>query len=538
MKCSLRFTLGPALLFVGLLIPATAEKHITLAQLDQTVASLRAAPDNDGFQRLSDLLLTERLGSEHLAALTQSLPGEKSRQALRAIADQSQFLLPPASELPANPAPGIPEQRRIMGMVATYVAKAIPQLPNFFATRSTDHFEDTPLLQHSGDFFTPHEPLHFITHSEATVFYQKGREVVDRRTSSGKAQPASVGLTTWGVFGPILGTVLVDAASSKLGWSHWESTATGPVAVFEFHVPQEKSHYEINYCCVASEAATYAANVRPFQRIVPYHGSMTVDPSTGIIQRLIVEAELKSSDPVAKAAILVDFGPVDIGGKTYTCPVRSVSTVTAEAVQTDPKYKFAIANALQPLKTSLNDVAFTNYHMFRSDMRVLTPEEADLVQQSQANAPAAASMAENPALPPVPESSPSPAGTPSAPVAEAAPEHALAAPAALNVAPAASAAKPEPEAAPEIATSAATSLPDIPSNSASAAIDTGYRLRTTTRLVEVTVVAFDKKGNPVTDLKQSDFEIYDNGRKQNVNSLVQASSEAEPQAVTSPDAGA
>ncbi|WP_109486998.1 VWA domain-containing protein [Occallatibacter savannae] len=517
MTSCFRLTLSIALLIAGLVSTAIAEKRISVEQLEQTVAGLRNSPDSEGFQRLSDLQLTERLSAQSLPALTQVLPGEKSRQALRAIADRSQFLRPVASELPSEPAPAIPEQRRIMGLVATYVEKTIPQLPNFFATRSTDHFEDTPLL-HRG----PYQPLHFVLRSEASVFYQNGREVIDR---GDKPKTMKEGLTTWGVFGPILGTVLVDAARSQLAWSHWERGSAGPVAVFEYHVPQDKSHYEINYCCVASQAASIAANVRPFQRIVPYHGSMTVDPTTGTIVRLILEAELKGSDPVAKAAILVDYGPVEIGGKTYTCPTRSLSTTTAEIVQVDPVYKYALANQLQPLKTSLNEVAFTNYHMFRSDMRVLTPEEADLVQQANANTPSVASAVGKPVPPAAAEPSPSPGPLP-APVPEAAPERAAAA-----AIPAAPASKLEAPATPEIATAEATSLPDIPSNSGPGANGTGYRLRTTTRLVEVTMVAFDKKGRPITDLKPSDFEIYDNGRKQSVSSLSQGPPQADSQPV-------
>jgi VWFA-related protein len=44
--------------------------------------------------------------------------------------------------------------------------------------------------------------------------------------------------------------------------------------------------------------------------------------------------------------------------------------------------------------------------------------------------------------------------------------------------------------------------------------------------VDVGVVAFDKKGHPVTDLKPEDFELYDNGRKQEVRYFSQAGTEA------------
>lgn len=533
---------GVVLLIAGLPLPASAEKRISVAQLDQIVPELKSVSDADAAQRLSDLQLTERLSADRLNTYSQVLSGEKSRQAIRAIADQSQFLDPPTSEVPANPAPSFAEQRRIMGLVAGYVEHTIPQLPNFFATRITDHFEDRPLLHRE-----PYLPLHFISRSDASVFYQSGREVVDTKARAGKAQPSGGGLTTWGVFGPILGTVLVDAASSKLEWSRWEQGASGPVAVFRFDVPQQKSHYEVNYCCYVTQAASNVADGHPFRRIVPYRGSMTVDPASGVILRVVLEAELKASDPVAKAAILVDYGPVEIGGKTYICPVRSISTTTAEKVQIDPVYHYAIANALQPLVTSLNDVSFTNYHMFRSDVRILSPEEADLVQQAHSASPAAVAKASEPApaepstqaAPAVSAESPAPsqeraAATPAQPDAKPDVEAASASAPAVPAASTAPATTPEEHAPSEITTTSAAALPDIPSASAASTPDSGYRLRTTTRLVEVTVVAFDKKGHPVTDLKPSDFEIYDNGRKQNVSSLTQASAERAPASAANP----
>jgi len=40
--------------------------------------------------------------------------------------------------------------------------------------------------------------------------------------------------------------------------------------------------------------------------------------------------------------------------------------------------------------------------------------------------------------------------------------------------------------------------------------------RATTRLVAASAVVFDKRGNPVTDLKKEDFEVYDRGIRQNL----------------------
>jgi hypothetical protein len=229
------------LVLSGIAVPCPAVKRVTTAQLEQLVTSLHGKPDAGLAYQIGDLELTERLSPERIARLGAALPGEKSRQALTAIADASQFQAPPAEEIPAAPPLDFAAQRRIMGLVANYVTKTIPQLPNFLATRATTRFEDTPLLQRPGGFI-PYEPLHQVGTSSATVLYRDGREFEDAAGTRIKTTAAH-GLTTWGEFGPILALVLLDAAQSKLAWSHWEPGPAGPQAVFAYEVPKEKSHY-------------------------------------------------------------------------------------------------------------------------------------------------------------------------------------------------------------------------------------------------------------------------------------------------------
>ena len=83
-------------------------------------------------------------------------------------------------------------------------------------------------------------------------------------------------------------------------------------------------------------------------------------------------------------------------------------------------------------------------------------------------------------------------------------------------------ASPEP-AIPEVSMSATTGLPDQPAN-ASAAGESGFSIKVTSRLVDVGLVAYDKKGHPVTDLKPEDLEVYDDGHKQESRSFGLAES--------------
>lgn len=511
-------------LFTCIALPAFAAKRITVDQLEQVLSAAHGETDAEMARQLSDLELTERLNSVKAAQWTTALPGEDSRHALIALADASAFLDPPAAETSTRPAPDLVDQRRMLGLTVAYVSKTIPQLPNFFATRETARFEDTPQLQ-KDDFFIPYQPLHRVGSSSATVLYRDGMEAVDTGSSK-KPPPMTEGLATKGVFGPILGTVLLDAAQSKLSWKRWEQGAASPEAVFNFSVPKEKSHYEVNYCCVAGQAATNVANMHPLRQIVGYHGEMTIDPDTGTILRLIVEADMKPTDPVVKAAIMVEYGPIEIGGKTYFCPVKSVSSALAQTVQLDPLYKYPLANQLQPLKNSLSDVAFNQYHVFRAEARVLTGENGTGEIADQGHALPALGLA-NPASPAATGSTP--ADTPPATASAALPAPAAPAtpgvpgPAPQPAPETASAPTPAPEPSiPEITVASEATVPDAPSNIHLPAAGSGFTLRTIARLVDVGVVAFDKKGHPVTDLKPEDFELFDNGRKQEIRFLGQA----------------
>ena len=522
-KCAPMRKIAVFFVFVFLLFPAFAAKKVTVEQLQQAVTALHAKPDVEAARAIAEMELTERLNPADADRLAAGLQGEETRRAVAAVADASAFLDPPPTEIPAKPVPDVAAQRQMLALTVAYVGKTIPQLPNFFATRGTTQYEDTPQIQ-KDDFFIPYQPLHRVAASNVTMLYRDGQEAIDTGSNK-KPPPMSQGLNTRGVFGPILATVLLDAAQSKLNWSHWEQGPAGMQAVFAFEVPKEKSHYEVNYCCVASESATVVANMHPYHRIVGYRGKMTIDPGTGSILRLVVEADLKTGEPVTKAAIMVEYGSVEIGGNTYICPVKSVSSAVGQSIQFDPLYKFPLANQLQPLKHSLSDARFDQYHVFRAEAQVVTAESGDTGQGlpgvRAVNTGDTASAGQ----------SPEEARTPAAATAEAtptssAPEEVAATP---RPAEAASVAAPIPSsepAVPEITVGDANSVPDMPANNHPSASDSGFTLHTTARLVDVGVVAFDKKGHPVTDLKPGDFELYDNGRKQEVRFYSQAGTEA------------
>ncbi len=515
---------GLVLLVAAASTPSFGAKPATIAQLEQFLTTANGKSDADFAWQLADFQLTERMSADRLTTLQKKVPGEQSRRALIALADESAFFAPPAAEIPARPAPTLAEQKHIMDALVGYVKNAIPQLPNFIATRDTDRFEDTPLLQFSDAPFIPFQPLHFVGRSEATVVYRGGRDIATPVTVAGKKPPTDApGLTTWGVFGPILGAVLVDAAQSTLAWDRWESGADGPIAVFRFAVPRSNSHYEVNYCCVADPGSTRPNGV-PFRQMPGYHGELAVDPATGTVVRLMVVAELKSTDPVSDAAILVEYGRVEIGGKSYVCPLRSLSRSHAQEVQVDPVYHRPLTNQVQPVQLSLNESTFRDYHVFRSEARIVESEASAVPAATTAPASAAANPGEAATVAPIEEPAVPVTGAQATPAPPAVPTAAdLHTPGSV-----------QGDAATEleVRVRAAEALPGDPMPGKAAQ---NFTIRTTTRLVDVAVVVYDRAGRPVTDLKIGDLEIFDNGRKQEIRSFNAAGTR---EAVPSPGVAA
>lgn len=322
-------------------------RQVTVTELKEAVASAKGKRDAEAAKEIEHLQLTERLSSTGVAALSNGLPGAKSRNALMAIGDSSVFLAPPRTEIPDKPVPDMSEQRQMMSRVVDYLKQILPKLPDFYARRLTTSFEE---------IWTPKDEkgthkegvLHSQGVFKAIVYYRRGEEVV--RNDGAQEH----GLITRGTFGPILSTVILDAAhSNTTQWSRWEAGPNGAMAVFQFTVPQNESHYQTS--------AGIADPMGPSA----YHGEIGIDPDSGTILRLVLQADPQLGSSMQRADIMVEYGTVSIGGKAYTCPVRSVSYSVGEL--TTPS-SFGTWNREA---ARLNDVVFSDYHVFRSEIKII-----------------------------------------------------------------------------------------------------------------------------------------------------------------------
>ena len=160
----------------------------------------------------------------------------------------------------------------------------------------------------------------------------------------------------------------------------------GILAVFRYDVPQDESNYDVQYCCFTS-GKTWDFSGKElwnvYESLTPaYHGEIAVDPQTGAIFRLTVKTDIPDGQPIYGAKVLVEYGPVELGGREYLLPTKSVSISVAPVpvmVQDAHCTDGACTHGLfvHPKDTVVRDTVYTSYHAFRGDTRILSTDASD-----------------------------------------------------------------------------------------------------------------------------------------------------------------
>jgi hypothetical protein len=423
------------LILLGLLasmaVPAWATRHLTVAQLEKTLASgiARHHSDADMMREFGDFDLTERLTDATRTRICDSLHlGPQTTLALQLIGDESATLDPPAAELPADAAPDAATAAHILDVATAYVTQTLPHLPDFLATRTTYTFNDAAQILKVNEW-PVHAGLHLVKNTSREITFRDDHEVAAPTTQAAKmhaaaASPASdpaptptstttptptptpappePGLQSYGEFGKLLGVILIDTAKSKAAFHHWEKSPAGLVAVYHYSVAKPDSHYEVNYCCLFDGLRTrqggggggrrgggggvqgtqQTSEATLMHKIPGYHGSLFIDPGTGVIRRVTLVAEL-GDGPVSRAGTVIEYGPVTIGDRKFICPLRSMYVWEGPPEFGMPSSEIPVASvqALEPKGTLyVNETSFTNYHRLGSELRILT--EADTPRAS------------------------------------------------------------------------------------------------------------------------------------------------------------
>ncbi len=362
-----------------LLAAVLASVHpATIQQLKETLAAAHAAGRSDAriAEEVSSLDMSERITEEQFAEISRS---EKPAtvEALRLLADASSFQDPPPSDIPNEPAPTLAGLQVLLTKAFAYARGYVRSLPDFRCTRRTARFDDDPAgraaasvaalgdadttmwrLQASGK-----GPGRFTERDVVTseVTFVQGRDVQEnRRESASHAEvPAELyylqGLRTSGEFGGMMNSLFSENSAAQFHWRHWERIGGDKLAVLTFEVDLAHSNFFIDWCCL---------NKAVRRERVAYQGQVFLDPNSGVVRRVWWKAaDIPAAIPTRSSETLVEYGPVAIGGKSWVCPVKSI-TLTETRSPLQPKGGSGQIR-------SLNEVVFSNYRKFDVKSRLL-----------------------------------------------------------------------------------------------------------------------------------------------------------------------
>jgi hypothetical protein len=368
-------------LFICLAVAAIsgfAQSRVTVEQLEQRLAAEHGRSDKDLAHRLQNLQLTQRLGVARLEKLEAALPGPESRSALIAVADLSETLDLPASEIPPDPPPIPAEQQQILARAFAALDSSADQLPNIDATANITHFRNLKYIGAPPDdpecrlCATPETmeiegtnpipalvPVPLVLSQGADgVTVREGRIIITHpRPAWAPDETVLTGAESWDGLHTVMSNLLQNLRAAQPEWARWEQGPAGKLAVFHFSVGEAQAHFPVRTLMDPQPKRGFSGNPG-------YHAEVTLDPKTGAVHRFLMSAVLKSGQPVSRADVVAEFAPVNIDGKSFLGPLRVVTLGVSQSLLMGSFYY--TASDIRPL-IHLVDVEFTNYRRGQSN---------------------------------------------------------------------------------------------------------------------------------------------------------------------------
>jgi len=391
--------LGWALLLLVAASPAWAARKISVEELKDLLVSLQRANKTDAevATELKQVELTEELTRAAMNQVAASVRGPLSSVQVYVLEIRSAVLPPPASDLPSTPAPDAATQKAILDKAVDYASTTYAQLPHLSATKTTYRFEEewpdigSPTILAGVGAQSAQFDLDKMQLGQV-IRLAKATEIPVNLEHGAERDQLPADRTHWGENGqvtlrgpePDLAKVVKDArASGKIDWLRWQTINGAQTAVFAFAVGKKETHYTVDYCCfrhartadmqrigssLLSEhmSSSDTSDWESRKDTVPYHGEIFVDPETGIVVRLVNQADFKASEDIRQEDRRIDYARVTVGAQTLVLPVKatiSAVTINAKSIAFTSGAKLSSAEVFTKTCTTLFVSEYKSYQL-------------------------------------------------------------------------------------------------------------------------------------------------------------------------------
>jgi len=310
-----------------------ANNKITVQQLKDLLVSIQQGKmtDEQAAARIKGIELSEELTAAVKSNLLFASPGPLRSEQISVLEARSCMLAPPPSDLPDLPTPDAAAQKAILDKAIGFAAKNDQQIPHLTALKVISHYghvNDTSRANTFGAEGLTRDQgnvriMNLTSRYTETVEINQGIEKVTASTADPKlsrVSPMPENNTR-----SALSMFLRKAdEGGKIHWLRWETISGAKTAVFSFVVDKKSALYGVDYCCFPTNGSG-GYGMKPFKKIVGLHGEFFIDPDTGNTLRLVMQAELATSDFVDQEDTRIDYGTATIDGNVYVVPVSSVT---------------------------------------------------------------------------------------------------------------------------------------------------------------------------------------------------------------------
>jgi hypothetical protein len=267
--------------------------------------------DGDLARALHRLNLKARLDNRTAEEMESQAPGPKSIAELERLREVTRDMPPPAEppRFDSPPAPTPDELREAVEAARRKALAYTANLPDFICTETVRRYESATGRGNWAlkDSLTL-QLTYFGQREDYKLTAMNGR-------NTGLTYEQLSGAVSKGEFGSMLLEVFLPESQAAFRWSNWTTLRHRPACVVSFRVEARNSRYVLLVGQHGQGGVSLVAGER---------GLVYIDRETQAVMRLDSQADSLPDDfPLAGATQTLDYGPVEVGGRSFLLPLRA-----------------------------------------------------------------------------------------------------------------------------------------------------------------------------------------------------------------------